>query len=161
MATSAQSTEVVSSCIFCQIINENDPNKIIYEDEEIVSFADIKPASKCHYLIVPRKHIKDAKDLKTPEDKILVEKMVDVAKKILVEKNCDLSDARFGFHWPPFHTVSHLHMHAISPASEMGMIGRMIFRPDSLWFVSIGYLVDLSNSTSNSTSVDNQYEIKQ
>ncbi|KAF0289512.1 Histidine triad nucleotide-binding protein 3 [Amphibalanus amphitrite] len=43
---------------------------------------------------------------------------------------------RLGFHWPPFHLVSHLHLHAIEPASQMSLISRMMFR-HGLWFASV------------------------
>lgn len=130
----------VNKCLFCGIIKENEPSKILYQDEEIVAFADIKPASKFHFLIVPRKHIIDAKHL-TTADKSLVEKLVMVGKQVLEQKQADLTNVRFGFHWPPFHTISHLHLHAISPTSEMSFIGRLIFRPDSYWFVSPDYVL--------------------
>jgi hypothetical protein len=44
---------------------------------------------------------------------------------------------RFGFHYPPFNSIHHLHLHAISPASSMSFVSRLIFRPDSWWFVSV------------------------
>lgn len=44
---------------------------------------------------------------------------------------------RFGFHYPPFNSIQHLHLHAISPASSMSFVSRIIFRPDSLWFVTV------------------------
>jgi hypothetical protein len=47
--------------------------------------------------------------------------------------NCD----RLGFHYPPFNSVQHLHLHAISPASSMSFVSRLIFRPGSWWFVSV------------------------
>lgn len=42
-----------------------------------------------------------------------------------------------GFHWPPFNTVHHLHLHVIYPKEEMSYISRLIFRPNSYWFVSV------------------------
>nr|CAD7405020.1 unnamed protein product [Timema cristinae] len=104
-------------------------------DDNYVAFSDIKPASKYHYLIIPKQHISDAKSL-VPEQKTLVEDLVRIAKQILEQTGADLSDVRFGFHWPPFHSISHLHLHAIAPASQMGFISRGIFKPDSWWFVT-------------------------
>nr|CAD7590015.1 unnamed protein product [Timema genevievae] len=105
------------------------------QDDNYVAFSDIKPASKYHYLIIPKQHISDAKSL-VPEQKTLVEDLVRIAKQILEQTGVDLSDVRFGFHWPPFHSISHLHLHAIAPASQMGFISRGIFKPDSWWFVT-------------------------
>lgn len=44
---------------------------------------------------------------------------------------------RFGFHWPPFNSITHLHLHAIAPVSEMSLTSRIIFKEGTLWFVSV------------------------
>lgn len=49
----------------------------------------------------------------------------------------DLKDTRTVFHWPPFNSISHLHLHYINPASEMGLISRTIFKPNTMWCVSV------------------------
>lgn len=110
-----------------------------WKDDEYVAFPDIKPAAKHHYLIVTREHIRDVKVL-TAEHKLIVEKLVEIGKKILAEKCADLSDVRFGFHYPPFTSIQHLHLHVISPASSMNFVSRIIFRPDSWWFVTPEYV---------------------
>lgn len=58
------------NCVFCKIINHTQAADILYEDEELIIFKDIKPAAKFHILIVPKNHLKDAKSLK-PENKEL------------------------------------------------------------------------------------------
>ncbi|XP_050360356.1 adenosine 5'-monophosphoramidase HINT3-like [Nymphalis io] len=129
-----------SSCVFCNIINKLDNTEILYEDEDVCVFRDIKPASDYHILTVPKRHIEDAKCLQ-PADKELVERMLSVAKEMLQKNNLSLEDARFGYHWPPFRSVRHLHLHTIAPQSKMGLIGRMIFKENSYWFVSPEYVV--------------------
>ncbi|KAK9508908.1 hypothetical protein O3M35_006349 [Rhynocoris fuscipes] len=123
------------NCVFCKIIVENDKNKILFEDEQVVVFPDIRPASKYHYLIVPKNHIQNAKVL-NPSHLNLLQHMISVAKNSLSDKCIDSSEIRYGFHWPPFVTVPHLHLHAIAPTSEMGFVSRMIFKANSWWFVS-------------------------
>lgn len=67
----------------------------------------------------------------------LVQKMIDAGKNVMQEKGCNLEDTITGFHWPPFNSVNHLHLHVINPASEMGFISRMIFKPNTWWFVTV------------------------
>ncbi|CAH4033092.1 unnamed protein product [Pieris brassicae] len=128
-----------SPCIFCNIVNKLEDTEILYEDDLVCVFRDIKPASKFHILAVPKRHIEDARAL-TPSDIALVQKMLTVAKQMLSQNNYSMDDARFGYHWPPFRSVKHLHLHAIAPESEMGFLARMIFKKDSYWFVSPDYV---------------------
>lgn len=59
-----------SACIFCNIANKLTDTEILFEDEEVCVFRDIKPASKYHVLVIPKRHIEDAKAL-VPADKEL------------------------------------------------------------------------------------------
>ncbi|MBN3319318.1 HINT3 protein, partial [Atractosteus spatula] len=124
-------------CIFCKIVNKEVDTEVIYFDEELACFKDIKPGAPHHYLVVPMKHIGNCKSLKK-DHAPLVEKMVEVGKAIL-QKNgiTDLNDIRLGFHWPPFCSVTHLHLHVLAPASLMGFTSRIFYRPDSYWFITV------------------------
>ncbi|KAL0808868.1 hypothetical protein ABMA28_012538 [Loxostege sticticalis] len=128
-----------SSCIFCNIVNKLEDTEILFEDDQVCVFRDIKPASKFHILTIPKRHIEDCKSL-TSADKELVQHMLTVAQDLLQKNNLSLEDARLGYHWPPFRSVHHLHLHAIAPESEMGFISRMVFKRDSFWFVSPDYV---------------------
>ena len=50
-------------CIFCKIIAGNLPAKIVYQDEKILAFHDIRPLAPIHVLIIPREHISSANDV--------------------------------------------------------------------------------------------------
>ncbi|XP_063836403.1 adenosine 5'-monophosphoramidase HINT3-like [Ostrinia nubilalis] len=128
-----------SACVFCNIVNKLDDTELLFEDDQVCVFRDIKPASKFHVLTVPKRHIEDCKSL-VSSDKELVQHMLTVAQDILQKNNLSLQDARLGYHWPPFRSVKHLHLHTIAPESDMGFIGRLIFRKDSYWFVSPEYV---------------------
>ncbi|XP_026747938.1 histidine triad nucleotide-binding protein 3-like [Trichoplusia ni] len=135
----SEPTPGVSPCVFCNIVNKVERTEILFEDDDICVFPDIKPASKLHVLVIPKRHIEDVKCL-TPDDKELIAKMLNVARDLLSKSNLPLEDSRLGYHWPPFRSVRHLHLHAIAPASEMGFISRLIFKKDSYWFVSPEYV---------------------
>ncbi|KAJ0184180.1 hypothetical protein K1T71_000603 [Dendrolimus kikuchii] len=128
-----------SPCIFCNIINKLENTEILYEDEDVCIFRDIKPATRFHVLTIPKRHIEDVKCLSSA-DKDLVVKMLAVSQELLTKNNLSVQDARFGYHWPPFRSVRHLHLHTIAPESEMGFIAKMIFKKDSYWFVSPEYV---------------------
>ena len=46
-------------CIFCKIIKGEIPSFKVYEDDWVLSFADINPVAEGHTLIIPKKHVKD------------------------------------------------------------------------------------------------------
>uniref|UniRef100_A0A3P8XHJ1 Adenosine 5'-monophosphoramidase HINT3 n=1 Tax=Esox lucius TaxID=8010 RepID=A0A3P8XHJ1_ESOLU len=124
-------------CTFCKIVNKEVATELLYVDEEVTCFRDIKPGAPHHYLVVPTKHVGDCKSL-NKQHVPLVEKMVETGKKILQKNNVlDLSDVRFGFHWPPFCSVSHLHLHVLAPASQMGLMSSLFYRLNSYWFVTV------------------------
>lgn len=51
------------NCIFCKIASKEIPCKLLYEDDEILAFDDIKPQAAVHKLIIPRKHIATINDI--------------------------------------------------------------------------------------------------
>ena len=51
------------NCIFCKIIKGNLPAKKIFEDDELLAFHNIQPASETHALLIPKMHIESLKNL--------------------------------------------------------------------------------------------------
>lgn len=50
------------SCIFCNIIAGQSAETVIeFQNEHVVIFKDIKPASDYHYLAVPKQHYDDVR----------------------------------------------------------------------------------------------------
>ncbi len=45
-----------TSCIFCKIANGTIPSYKVYEDNEIIAFLDVNPASRGHTLVVTKEH---------------------------------------------------------------------------------------------------------
>jgi histidine triad (HIT) family protein len=43
-------------CVFCRIAAKEIPAKIVYEDDEILAFDDIRPQAPIHVLIIPKAH---------------------------------------------------------------------------------------------------------
>lgn len=138
-------------CLFCKIAQGKDEKTtLVYQDEKFVVFADIHPAAEHHYLVCPRSHICNAKCL-TKNDLELVDTLVNIGKQVLQERNADISKARFGFHWPPFCTIQHLHLHAISPADGIRTLYWLIgaFSPSMPWFRSVEWVTDHIKSLSD------------
>ncbi|XP_033169945.1 histidine triad nucleotide-binding protein 3 [Drosophila mauritiana] len=124
------------NCVFCRISEGLDSSTVLeVENDDFVIFQDIKPASQHHYLAVTKKHYASLKDLNKSHDS-LVSRMETALKDLLASKGVSVDDSLFGFHLPPFITVKHLHMHAISPRTQMTFLSKLIFRP-SVWFKTV------------------------
>jgi histidine triad (HIT) family protein len=61
----------MSKTIFERIIAREIPADIIYEDEHITAFMDIKPVAPTHVLIVPRKPIARLEDATAADHAVL------------------------------------------------------------------------------------------
>jgi diadenosine tetraphosphate (Ap4A) HIT family hydrolase len=54
-------------CVFCAIVRGEAEASVAYEDERVMAFMDIAPATPGHLLVVPRRHAPYLADL-DPED---------------------------------------------------------------------------------------------
>ncbi len=102
-------------CIFCKIINKEIPSKIVYEDEEILVFHDIHPLTPVHILVIPKKHIESALDIKK-DDEELIGKMYTVINKIAKEFGVDKKGFRIVTNCGEDggQEVKHLHFHLLA-----------------------------------------------
>jgi histidine triad (HIT) family protein len=50
-------------CLFCNIVNRTLHSHIIFEDDHVIAFDDIRPQAPYHELIIPKKHIASLNDL--------------------------------------------------------------------------------------------------
>ncbi|KAM9316664.1 adenosine 5'-monophosphoramidase HINT3 [Gastrophryne carolinensis] len=132
-----------SQCIFCRIGNQQESGvQLLHSDEELACFRDIRPGAPHHYLVVPKKHVGNCKTLGN-EHLQLVKNMVEVGKNVLQQNQVtNMEDIRLGFHWPPFCSISHLHLHVLAPASQLGFLSRMIYRLNSYWFITAEQLIE-------------------
>jgi len=55
-------------CIFCMIANKEIPSDIVYENDDVICFKDVKPITPVHILIMPKRHFDDILDLSASED---------------------------------------------------------------------------------------------
>lgn len=100
------------TCVFCKIAKKELPSEIIYEDNEVAVFKDIKPSAPIHCLVVPKKHIKSIANLKDSHREIIF-KMIFTAKKIA--KDLGLKGYRLAFNVgrEGGQIVDHLHLHIL------------------------------------------------
>lgn len=116
----------MESCIFCKISKKEISSQVVFEDDEVIAFYDIKPIAPVHVLIIPKKHIPTINDI-AEEDVLLAGRLVFVAKEIA--KNLGISDGgykllfRTGVHGGQ--EVGHVHLHLLGGAKLYERIGAL------------------------------------
>ncbi|KAF9099545.1 hypothetical protein BGX29_006098 [Mortierella sp. GBA35] len=99
-------------CLFCEIVQGNTLDRVIYQDDDIVAFYDIRPAAETHILIIPAVHIDSVKTVQVTDYQLLL-KIKAKALDLLKQHGHEPENCRLGFHIPPFNTVDHLHLHVL------------------------------------------------
>ncbi len=100
-------------CIFCKIVAGEIPAKKLYEDEQVMAFADVNPQTPVHALIVPKRHIVSLAHT-SREDAGLLGHLHAVASE-LAAKHELTSGYRTVINTGPDggQTVGHLHVHLL------------------------------------------------
>jgi histidine triad (HIT) family protein len=105
---------MATDCIFCRIVNGDVPSEIVYQDDLVVAFPDIRPAAPVHLLIMPRKHIESAADL-DESDAPLLGHLAAVASRLAREAGVSETGYRLVVNSGPDggQVVPHLHVHLL------------------------------------------------
>ncbi len=104
----------MADCLFCSIVEGKIKGEIVYQDDTVLAFRDIRPVAPVHVLIVPRKHIESVSSLQ-PQDMPLVGAIFTVAAKLAK----DLGIAENGYRvvinngGDAGQSVFHLHYHLL------------------------------------------------
>lgn len=54
-------------CLFCQIAAREIPASVVYENEQVLAFLDIKPVNPGHTLVIPKKHYANLEEIPAAE----------------------------------------------------------------------------------------------
>jgi histidine triad (HIT) family protein len=47
----------MTSCLFCDIVARRTPADIVFEDDTVIAFRDIRPVAPAHALVIPKAHV--------------------------------------------------------------------------------------------------------
>ncbi len=112
---------MVEGCPFCSIVSGEAPASIVYEDEDVLAFMDLSPATVGHTLVVPREHWENIYEV--PEETlakvIAVVKRVSIAIKKSVDTDGIMVIQNNGR--AAGQVVFHLHFHVIPANSNFGV----------------------------------------
>jgi len=104
----------MNDCLFCGITGGKVKGNIVYQDDSVVAFKDIKPRAPVHILIIPRKHIPTLLDLE-PADGPFIGAIFFAAAKLAQEHGIAENGYRIVVNCgaDAGQTVFHLHYHLL------------------------------------------------
>ncbi|HEX6972260.1 MAG TPA: histidine triad nucleotide-binding protein [Limnochordia bacterium] len=102
------------ACLFCKIANKELPADIVYEDDRVVAFRDIRPQAPVHLLVVPRAHI-PAISAVTAADEGLLGHIFTVIRELAVKEGVSERGYRVVVNCGEdgLQTVFHIHFHLL------------------------------------------------
>ncbi len=121
--TKIKEKKISKGSVFTKIIKRELPAKIVYEDEDVISFLPLRLQAPVHLLIVPKKEIYTINDI-TKEDTNLLGKLFLVAKKLAKKYGISKSGYRLtiNVNEDAGQSVFHLHMHLLGGKKLGAMI---------------------------------------
>ncbi len=102
------------NCLFCQIAQGEIPATVIFENEDVLAFRDIKPQAPTHLLIIPKKHIATINDCQL-EDQQVLGSMILAAKELAQREQLSEPGYRlvFNVNADGGQQVYHIHLHVL------------------------------------------------
>jgi histidine triad (HIT) family protein len=113
----------MAGCLFCNIVLGKTPADIVFENDHVVAFKDIRPVAPVHVLVIPKSHIPGIHDVTAQQAGALGEVLLaarNVAEKLglasggyrlVLNQGADAGQSVFHLHchviggrsmaWPP------------------------------------------------------------
>jgi histidine triad (HIT) family protein len=102
-------------CIFCQIRDKKIPAKILYEDEDVLVFPDIRPVRPVHLLVIPKQHVSE---LIAVDNAMLLQKLLTVVQNMIAREGLKDKGYRVTLNGGGAQIVQHLHIHVMGPMKK-------------------------------------------
>ena len=121
------------SCVFCAIVAGEAPAIRIHEDDDYLAILDIRPFTRGHTLVIPKRHTVDLTD--TPPEivagmAILGQRIAKAARNSGLHadgNNIAINDGK-----PAFQSVFHIHLHVVPrrEGDKLSFAKGMVLRRD-------------------------------
>jgi histidine triad (HIT) family protein len=110
----------VPDCLFCRIVAGELPSEEVASSPGTYAFSDINPVAPVHFLVIPRRHVKNAASI-TADDGPLLAEMFVTARVGAEAKGIAADGYRLVFNVGDhaLNSVPHLHMHVLG-GQQMG-----------------------------------------
>jgi len=101
-------------CLFCRIVRKEIPAKILFENERVLAFEDIRPKAPVHVLIIPKDHFASLNEAPDGTETLLGEILLR-AREIAREKGIGESGYRIVLNTAQDsgQEIFHIHFHIL------------------------------------------------
>ena len=101
--------------VFSKIIRKEIPADIVFENDQVLAFRDIKPQAPVHILIIPKIEIAKVTDLSSKDHAKLLGELIDAANAIAKKENISENGFRLVLNCgaDAGQEVDHLHIHLL------------------------------------------------
>ena len=101
-------------CLVCRIARQELPARIVYEDERVLAFEDIRPRAPVHVLVIPKEHFASLNDAPQGSEALLGELLLR-ARAVAREKGVGETGFRIVLNTgrDSGQEVQHIHFHVI------------------------------------------------
>jgi histidine triad (HIT) family protein len=121
------------SCVFCDIVADKAPAIRIFEDDGYLAILDIRPFTRGHTLVLPKRHTADMTD--TPTETLA--DMVTIGQRIAratreSELHADGNNVVINDGRAAFQSVLHIHLHVVPrrTGDKLSFAKGMVLRRD-------------------------------
>jgi histidine triad (HIT) family protein len=104
----------MSECLFCGVVAGRVPAQVIYRDDLVTAFRDIRPRAPTHVLVIPNEHVPSIAELGEAGSEML-SRIVSVANRVAASEGIAESGYRLVVNCGPDagQSVDHLHFHLL------------------------------------------------
>jgi histidine triad (HIT) family protein len=102
------------ACLFCNIVSGATPAQIVFQNEHVVAFKDIRPVAPTHALVIPKRHVVGIHDA-TPADAELLGQVLLAARTVAEQLGLAQGGYRLVINQGPDagQSVFHVHCHVL------------------------------------------------
>ncbi len=102
------------NCIFCRVVRREACGDIVFQDEWVTAFRDIRPQAPVHILVVPNAHVDSVNQVR-PEHADILSRLLLTARQLAVQEGIAEGGYRLVINTGAQggQTVDHLHVHLL------------------------------------------------
>ena len=111
----------MTDCIFCKIIQDEIPRQVLYENETVLVFLNIKPLSPGHALVVPKQHVARITDASADTAAEMMQVIQKIAAPLVEAAGAESFNLVYNHDSVAGQSIPHMHWHIIPRSTGDGL----------------------------------------